>query len=97
MIFGGPCEVRNGRHAIDECARKEKRPPQTIVYSIGSKLPVGHPPQPDNIVFTEADASWVHNPYQDAMVITTEVANSLVHRLLVDSESAVNILYWGAY
>ena len=39
----------------------------------------------------------MHNPYQDTLVITTEVANSLVHRLLVDSRSAVNVIYWDAY
>ena len=54
-------------------------------------------PQQDEIVFTQADTRWVHQPHEDALVITTEVANSLDHRLLIDSGSAVNILYWGAY
>ena len=67
--------------------------PQTMVYTIGFKTLIGRAPQPDDIVFTQADASWVHNPHEDALVITAEVANSLVHRLLVDSESTVNILY----
>ena len=58
---------------------------------------MGYMPQLDDIVFTQADASWVHNPHEDTLVITTKVANSLVHRLLVDSGSAVDILYWGAY
>ena len=68
-----------------------------MVHSIDSKPLVGHAPQADDIVFTEADASWVQNPYEDGLVITVEVANSLVHRLLVDSRSAINILYWDAY
>ena len=51
----------------------------------------------EDIVFTHADASWVHHPYEDALVIIAEVANSLVHQLLVDSGSAINILYWDAY
>ena len=42
-------------------------------------------------------ANWVHHPHEDALVNTAEVANNLIHRLLVDSRSAVNILYWGAY
>ena len=69
----------------------------TLVHSTRSKPLIGHTPQPDNIVFTQVNASWVHNLYEDALVITPEVANSLVHRLLVDNKSAINILYWEAY
>ena len=68
-----------------------------MVHTTGSKPPIGYTPRPDNIVFTQADASWVHNLHEDALVITAEVANSLTHRLLVDNGSAVNILYWVAY
>ena len=50
-----------------------------MVYSTGFEPPVGHAPQLGDIVFTKADASWVHNPYEEALVITAEVANSLVH------------------
>ena len=31
------------------------------------------------------------------LVATTKIANSLVNKMLVDSGSAVNILYWDAY
>ena len=58
---------------------------------------MGYMPCLDHIVFTQADASWVRDPHEDALVITAEVANNLVHRLLVYSGSGVNILYWGAY
>ena len=50
-----------------------------------------------NIVFIETDASWVHHPHKDALVITAKIANSLIHRVLIDSGSADNILYWSAY
>ena len=39
----------------------------------------------------------MHHLYEDALVITAEVASSFIHRLPVDNESVVNILYWGAY
>ena len=68
-----------------------------MVHTTGSKPPKGHAPQPDDIVFTEVDTSWVNNPHEDALVITAEVANSLVHQLLVNSRSTVNIMYWGVY
>ena len=68
-----------------------------MIHITGSKPPRGYTPQPDDIVFSHVDASQVHHPHEDTLVITTEVSNGLVHRLLVDSESAVNILYWDAY
>ena len=97
MIFGGPHQVGSGRRVRDKYARKAKKPPQVVVHSTGFNPLEGHVPQPDDIIFTKADTSWVHNPHEDALVITTEIANSLVHQLLVDSKSTVNILYWDAY
>ena len=58
---------------------------------------MGLAPQPDDIIFTKANASWVHNPHEDALVNTVKIANSLIHRLLVDSGSIVNTLYWCVY
>ena len=49
-------------------------------------------PKSDDIVFLETDASWVH-PYEDALVITTKIDNSLIHRVLIDSGSTINIIY----
>ena len=53
--------------------------------------------KPEDIVFTKADANLVHHPHEDALVVTGKIANSLVHRILVDNGSAVNILCWDAY
>ena len=74
-------------------SQKAKKLPQILVHTTGSEPPKGHAPQPDNIVFTEANVSWVHNPHEDAPVITAEITNSLIHRLLIDNEIVVNILY----
>ena len=54
-------------------------------------------PKPKDIVLTKTDVSWVHHPHEDTLVITAKIANSLIHRVLIDSGSAVNILYWNAY
>ena len=51
----------------------------------------------EDIVFTEADAKWVHHPHVDAIVITARIANSNVHRLMVDDVNAVDILYLDTY
>ena len=64
-----------------------------MVHTTNSMPPRGYAPHLDNIVFTQADARWVHHPHEDALVITAEIANNLIHRLLLDSWSAVNILY----
>ena len=39
----------------------------------------------------------MHHPHEDALVVTTKIANSLIHRMLVDNGNAINILYWDAY
>ena len=61
------------------------------------QTPKGLLAQPDDIVSTQADASWVHHLHEDTLLITIEITNSLIHQLLVDSESAFNILYWDTY
>ena len=93
MIFRGPREVGDSRGALDRFSQKAKKPPQTVVHTTGSKPLRGYMLQPDDIVFTQTDTSWVHHLHKDTLVITTEVFNNLVHRLLVDSGSIVNILY----
>ena len=53
--------------------------------------------KPEDIVFTKADANWVHHPYKDFLVVMAKVANSFVHKILVDNGSVFNILYWDAH
>ena len=66
-----------------------------MVHITGSKPPRGYTTQLEDIVFTQVDASY--HPHEDALVITVEVANSFVHRLLVDNWSIVSTLYWNTY
>ena len=51
----------------------------------------------EDIIFREVDTRWVHHPHTDALVITTRVTNSNVHRLMVDDGGAADILYLNAY
>ena len=68
-----------------------------MVQTTNSGYLRGTMPKPEVIVFTEIDTSWVHHLHEDALFITAKMANSLIHRVLVDSGSAINILCWSAY
>ena len=48
-------------------------------------------------MFTERGAHWVHNPHHDAPIITTKIRNKNIHRMLIDTESAADILYLSAF
>ena len=50
-------------------------------------------PKPEDIVFTETDTSWVHHPHEDTLIIISKIANGLIHWVVVDSGSALNIFY----
>ena len=50
-------------------------------------------PQSAQIIFTEDDAYNTVQPHDDPMVITVQVANCRVHRILVDTGSSVDILF----
>jgi hypothetical protein len=45
------------------------------------------------IIFTPVDGKGVTFPHEDALVISTFLANHHIHRVLVDDDSVVNILY----
>ena len=51
----------------------------------------------DDITFKESDAHLAHHPNCDALVIKAMMANKNVHRILVDNESLVDILYYQAF
>ena len=92
-IFRGSHELKNSLHAQDKYTQEEKAQPYAEVHTMNNSSLRGTMPKPKDIVFTETDASWVHHPHEDTLVITAKIANSLIHRVLVDSRSAVNILY----
>ena len=51
----------------------------------------------DDITFSYSDAHLVHHPHCDALIITAMMANNNVHRILVDNEISVDILYYQAF
>ena len=53
--------------------------------------------EPEDIIFMEADAKWVHHPHANTLIITIKIANRIVHMMFVDNGSAINILFWNTY
>ena len=49
------------------------------------------------ITFTEEDAQGVQFPHNDAVVVSLNIANYDVHRILVDNESSADILFYDAF
>ena len=81
----------------DKYAHEAKTSPHVMVQATNSSASRGTKPKSEDIIFIETDASWVHHTHEETLVITTKIANSLIHRVLIDSESTVNILYWNSY
>ena len=49
------------------------------------------------ITFTPLDRGDIILPHDDPMVITTVVAKLTISRILVDSGSSVNLIYWNCF
>ena len=92
-IIGGSHLAGESHRAHDKYARDAKTPPSAQVYRI-EEWPAKHAwSEVEDIVFIETDVRWVHHPHVDALVITAWIANSNVHRLMVDDGSTMDILY----
>ena len=85
------------RSACDRYAKEMRTPPQIHVLRTEERLIKNARRELKDIVFIEADSRWVHHSHADALVITARVANSNVHRLLVDDGNTVDIIYLDAY
>ena len=51
----------------------------------------------DNIVFRKRDSTRVEIPTTDPLVITAQIGAASVQKVLIDSESSVNIIFKAAY
>ncbi|KAL0433114.1 UNVERIFIED_CONTAM: hypothetical protein Slati_2645700 [Sesamum latifolium] len=87
MIAGGPTDGDSGR-----ARRAHARAARTIM-EIDDKVSAGAP----TIQFGPADTQGVHLPHNDALVISSTIANYIVRRIFVDSGSSVDILFIKVY
>ena len=54
-------------------------------------------PDEQAITFTDEDATRIHHPHDDVIVITLLIADYSTRRVLVDNGSLTNILYYPAF
>ncbi|XP_073106888.1 uncharacterized protein [Elaeis guineensis] len=51
----------------------------------------------ESITFTEEDAQKVQFPHNDAVVVSLNIANYEIHRILVDNRSSIDILFYDVF
>uniref|UniRef100_A0A2N9HRX3 Uncharacterized protein n=1 Tax=Fagus sylvatica TaxID=28930 RepID=A0A2N9HRX3_FAGSY len=90
-IVGGPASEGTSRASRKAYARQVhnimvvQRPPKNIRLD-------------DQIIsFSEEDARGTHQPHDDALVITINIAGFTIRRVMVDNGSSADILYLPAY
>ena len=64
---------------------------------LSGRSPKTRTPDEQAITFTDEDASRIHHPHDDAIVITLLIADYSTRRVLVDNGSSADILYYPAF
>ncbi|XP_050242210.1 uncharacterized protein LOC126691192 [Quercus robur] len=91
MIVGGTTAVGSSKKARKTYLR--------MVHSIQLTGSVPKMPRIDNPVinFSEDDARRLHHPHDDALVVSLQIGDYNMHRVLVDNGSSADILYYPAF
>ena len=70
-----------------------------MVYIVQLTGSVPKMPRMDNptIEFSEDDALRLHHPHDDALVVSLQIGDYNMHRVLIDNGSLADILYYPAF
>ncbi|XP_058111129.1 uncharacterized protein LOC131254142 [Magnolia sinica] len=94
-IVGGPRGGDDSNNARKNHARSISRPESEILIIVQ--------PSKENkrekycISFTDEDARGIHNPHDDALIITLTIANRRVFRILINIGSSADMLFTQAF
>ena len=90
MIVGGG--------SIGQSSRSRKTYLKVVQnVQLSGRSPKTSTPNEHAITFTDEDASRIHHPHDDAIVITLIIVDYSTRRVLVDNGSSVDILYYPAF
>ena len=91
MIVGGIATAGSSKKARKTYLR--------MVHSVQLTGSVPKMPRIDNpvIKFSEDDARRLHHPHDDALVVSLQIGDYNMHRVLVDNGSSADILYYPAF
>ena len=91
MIVGGTVTAGSSKKARKTYLR--------MVHSVQLTRSVPKVPRIDNPVinFSEDDARRLHHPHDDALVVSLQVEDYNMHRILIDNGSSADILYYPAF
>ena len=89
-ISGGPTLVGTSNNSRKNHARKV---PRCDAASQVFKVSTPGPTRSTQIIFTEDDAYNTVQPHDDPMVVTVQVANNRVARVMIDTGSSVDIIF----
>ena len=96
-ISSGPHFARETHRARDHYAWETRKRSLTNVNNLDER-PVKHFKRENNdINFNDSDAHLVHHPHCNALVITAMMAKNNVQKILMDSGSSIDILYYKAF
>ena len=57
------------------------------------RAPISKRVESHSVTFAEDDASHMQFPHNDLLVVTLQIANCRVQKILVDTRSSVNVMY----
>jgi len=60
-------------------------------------LPRGKKQKREAITFSDDDLPEGPLPHRDALIIKMDINDTIVHRILVDTRSSVNVMYYNAF